>query len=171
MPRAPNLDAIDRRILDIIQNEGRIPNAELAQRIGLSPSPCWRRVRALEDAEIIRGYVTVVDPQAIGLPVNVFAMVTLDKQVESALDHFEKKITERPEVMECYLMTGDFDYLLRVVVADLAAYERFLMDYLTRVEGIASIKSSFALKQVRYKTALPLTHIAESKQGGARETC
>lgn len=164
MPRPPELDAIDRRILEIIQNEGRIPNAELAERVGLSPSPCWRRVRALEEAEVIRGYVTVVDPQAIGLPVNVFAMVTLERQIESALEHFESEINRRPEVMECYLMTGDFDYLLRVVVPDLSAYERFLMDHLTRVEGIASIKSSFSLKQVRYKTALPLTHIELAKE-------
>ena len=164
MSLLPNLDAIDRRILDIIQSEGRLPNAALAERGGLSPSPCWRRVRALEDAHVIRGYVTVVNPQAIGLPVNVFAMVTLDKQIESTLEHFETEISKRPEVMECYLMTGEFDYLLRIVVPDLAAYERFLMDHLSRVDGIASIKSSFALKQVRYKTALPLTHISGGKE-------
>ena len=153
-------DAIDRRILEVIQEEARISNTELAGRVGLSPSPCWRRVRALEDSEVIRRYVTLVDAEAIGLPINVFATVTLEKQVESALERFERAVAERPEVMECYLMTGEFDYLLRVVVPSLGAYERFLMDHLTRVEGIASIKSSFALKQVRYKTALPLDHMA-----------
>ena len=154
-------DAIDRRILEVIQEEARISNAELATRVGLSPSPCWRRVRALEDAAVIRRYVTLVDAQAIGLPINVFATVTLEKQVERALERFERAVAERPEVMECYLMTGEFDYLLRIVVPSLGAYERFLMDHLTRIEGIASIKSSFALKQVRYKTALPLAHIRD----------
>ena len=152
-------DEIDRRILEVIQEEARISNADLAGRVGLSPSPCWRRMRALEDAKVIRRYVTLVDAEAIGLPINVFAMVTLEKQVERALERFEHAVAERPEVMECYLMTGEFDYLLRVVVPSLGAYERFLMDHLTRIEGIASIKSSFALKQVRYKTALPLAHI------------
>ena len=158
MPKA-SWDAIDRRILEVIQEEARISNADLAGRVGLSPSPCWRRVRTLEDAKVIRRYVTLVDAEAIGLPINVFATVTLEKQVERALERFERAVAERPEVMECYLMTGEFDYLLRVVVPSLGAYERFLMDHLTRIEGIASIKSSFALKQVRYKTALPLAHI------------
>ena len=152
-------DEIDRRILEVIQEEARISNADLAGRVGLSPSPCWRRVRALEDAKVIRRYVTLVDAEAIGLPINVFATVTLEKQIERVLERFERAVAERPEVMECYLMTGEFDYLLRVVVPSLGAYERFLMDHLTRIEGIASIKSSFALKQVRYKTALPLAHI------------
>ena len=160
MPRV-SWDAIDRRILEVIQEEARISNAELAGRVGLSPSPCWRRVRALEDAEVIRRYVTLVDAEAIGLPINVFATVTLEKQVERALERFESAVAERPEVMECYLMTGEFDYLLRIVVPSLGAYERFLMDHLTRIEVIASIKSSFALKQVRYKTALPLAHIRD----------
>ncbi len=156
-----SLDSIDRKILEIIQEDARISNTDLAGTVGLSPSPCWRRVRALEDSGVVRRYATLLDPDAIGLPVNVFAMVTLEKQVESALEHFQAQITARPEVMECYLMTGDFDYLLRIVVPDLSAYERFLMDHLTRIEGIASIKSSFALKQVRYKTALPLNHITQ----------
>ena len=92
----------------------------------------------------------------------MFATVTPERQIEGALEHFERKITERPEVMECYLMTGEFDYLLRVVVPDLSAYERFLMEHLTRIDGIASIKSSFALKQVRYETALPLSHMIDT---------
>ena len=150
------LDKIDSRILEIIQEEARISNTDLADRVGLSPSPCWRRVRALESNGIIERYVTLVNAKAVGLPINVFATVTLEKQVEPALEAFEKAVTERPEVMECNLMTGEFDYLLRVVVPDLAAYERFLIDHLTRIKGIASIKSSFSLKQVCYKTALPV---------------
>ena len=151
-------DGTDRRILEVIQEDARISNTELADRIGLSPSPCWRRVRTLEDNGVIERYVTLVNAKAVGLPITVFATVTLEKQVESALESFEKAVTERPEVMECNLMTGEFDYLLRVVVPDLTAYERFLMDHLTRIKGIASIKSSFSLKQVSYKTVLPLPY-------------
>ena len=154
----PNtFDNTDRRILRVIQEEARVSNSELAERVGLSPSPCWRRVRALEESGVIERYVTLVNAKAVGLPINVFATVTLEKQAESALELFEQAVAKRPEVMECNLMTGEFDYLLRVVVPDLAAYERFLMDHLTRIKGIASIKSSFSLKQVTYKTALPLS--------------
>ena len=151
------LDNTDRRILRVIQEEARVSNSELAERVLLSPSPCWRRVRTLEENGVIERYVTLVNAKAVGLPINVFATVTLEKQAESALELFEKAVKKRPEVMECNLMTGEFDYLLRVVVPDLAAYERFLMDHLTRIKGIASIKSSFSLKQVSYKTALPLS--------------
>ena len=127
------LDNTDRRILRVIQEEARVSNSELAERVGLSPSPCWRRVRALEENGVIERYVTLVNAKAVGLPINVFATVTLEKQAESALELFEKAVKKRPEVMECNLMTGEFDYLLRVVVPDLAAYERFLMDHLTRI--------------------------------------
>ncbi len=131
-------------------------NVDLAGKIGLSPSPCLRRVGNLEQAGVIRGYATLVDAEAVGLPVSIFVSVTLEKQVERALKVFEKHIRARPEVMECYLMTGDADYLLRVVTSDLAAYEKFLIENLTRIPGVASIKSSFALKQVAYRTALPI---------------
>ena len=150
------LDAIDKRILAELQANARLTNVELAERVGLSPSPCLRRVRRLEETGVIQGYATLVTQEAVGLPVSIFVMVTLEKQVERALEIFESKVLERPEIMECYLMTGDSDYLLRVVTADLGAYERFLMDHLTRVPGVASIKSSFALKQVVYRTALPI---------------
>ncbi|MBM3601101.1 MAG: Lrp/AsnC family transcriptional regulator [Alphaproteobacteria bacterium] len=155
MPQ-PTLDAIDRRILAALQENARTANVDLAREVGLSPSPCLRRVRELEELKIIRSYVTLVDPAAVGLGVSVFVQVSLERQIERALEVFEAAVRARPEVMECYLMTGDADYLLRVVVADLAAYERFLMDHLTRIAGVASIKSSFALKQVKYRTALPI---------------
>lgn len=151
-----SLDGIDHRILKTLQGNARIRNVELAEEVGLSPSPCLRRVRALESAGVIKGYVTLVDQNQVDLPVSVFVSVTLEKQIEPVLEVFEEHIRQRPEVMECYLMTGDADYLLRVVTADLAAYERFLLNHLTRVPGVASIKSSFALKQVVYRTALPL---------------
>ena len=152
-----SLDAIDRKILENLQNNARMRNVELAEKVGLSPSPCLRRVGNLEETGVIRGYATLVDAEAVGLPVSVFVSVTLEKQIEKALEKFEKEIRARPEVMECYLMTGDFDYLLRVVTADLGAYERFLIEHLTRIPGVASIRSSFALKQVAYRTALPIS--------------
>lgn len=150
------LDEIDRRILTHLQEDARISNADLAREVGLSPSPCLRRLRELETSGVIRRHVSLLDPARVGLPLSVFVQVTLERQVESALDAFERTMLERPEVMECYLMTGDSDYLLRIVVADVTAYERFLKDHLTRVAGVASIKSSFALNQVKYGTALPL---------------
>ena len=154
-----SLDRMDLRILQVIQDDARISNADLAARVGLSPSPCWRRVRALEERGVIRSYVTLTSSRALGLPVNVFVNVTLDKQVEDNLERFERAVLARPEVMEAYLMTGDFDYLLRVVVPDIDAYQRFVLEHLARIAGVASIKSSFALKQVQYKTALPLGHL------------
>ncbi|NES10845.1 Lrp/AsnC family transcriptional regulator, partial [Pseudomonas laurentiana] len=132
----------------------RITNAELACSVNLSPTPCFNRVKAMEDLGVIRQQVTLLAPEVLGLDVNVFIHVSLEKQVEQALHRFEEEIAERPEVMECYLMTGDPDYLLRVCCQH-QALERFL-DYLTRLPGVANIRSSFALKQVRYKTALPL---------------
>ncbi len=151
------LDDIDRRILAVLQDDARISNVDLAGRVGLSPSPCLRRVRDLEESGLIRRYVALLDPAAVGLGVSVFIQVSLERQAEQGLGTFEQRILERPEVLECYLMTGDADYLLRVVVPDVAAFERFLLDHLTRIPGVASVKSSFALKQVKYRTALPLT--------------
>jgi Lrp/AsnC family leucine-responsive transcriptional regulator len=152
----PTLDEIDRKILRHLQEEARISNADLADRVGLSAAPCLRRVRVLEESRVIRKYVTLLDPAAVNLGVTVFVQISLDLQVEDRLEIFERAVMRRPEVLECYLMTGDADYLVRVVVPDVAAYERFLKDTLTRVEGVAGIKSSFALKQVKYSTVLPV---------------
>lgn len=150
------IDAIDISILEQLQEDASISNVELARKVGLSPSPCLARVRALQDAGVISRQVTLLDPLRLGLTVSVFIQVSLEKQVEKALETFEKAIRSYPEVMECYLMTGDADYLLRVVVADVPSFERFILDNLTRIPGVANIKSSFALKQVKYQTALPL---------------
>ena len=151
-----DLDATDWKILARLQDEARIPNVELAKAVNLSPSPCLTRVRALEEGRVISRYVTLVDPLKIGLTVSVFIQVSLEKQMRDALDTFEASVLARDEVMECYLMTGDADYLIRVIVADVQSLERFIVDYLAKIPGVASIKSSFALKQVKYKTALPL---------------
>src|SRR5277367_1986670 len=139
-------DSTDLSILQHLQENARLTNVELADRIGLSASPCLRRLKRLEADGVIKGYMTLVDQNAIGLPVSVFVSVTLKEQTEPALEEFETRIGKLPQVMECYLMTGTADYLLRVVTADLAAYERFLKDHLTRIPAIASIQSSFALK-------------------------
>jgi Lrp/AsnC family leucine-responsive transcriptional regulator len=151
-----NLDPIDRKILAILQRDGRVSIADLAQQVGLSPSPCLRRVRLLEEAGVIARYVAMVDQQAVGLPVSVFVSIKLESQREEALTKFGKSIERWPEVLECYLMTGPRDYLLRVVVSDLSAYERFLKQKLTKLTGIASIESSFALEQVKYTNSLPV---------------
>ena len=150
-----NLDATDRKILELLQADGRMSLAELAEKVGLSPSPCLRRVRMLEDGVISR-YVAVLDQRAVGLPVSVFVSIKLEKQRQESLDRFAKAIERWPEVLECYLMTGSRDYWMRVVVPDLDAYERFVKQKLTRVEGIASIESSFALEQVKYTNVLPV---------------
>ena len=150
------LDTIDWRILSLLQADARMSNVELARSVGLSPSPCLARVRALEQAGYISRYVSLLDALKVGLKVSVFIQVALEKQVEKALEVFENAILERPEVMECYLMTGEADYLLRVVVPDIQALEAFILHFLSRVPGVGNIKSSFALKQVKYQTALPL---------------
>lgn len=151
-----DLDATDLLILEALQANAKLPNVELAGRVHLSPSPCLARVRALEERGIIRRYATLLEPLAVGLSVSVFIQISLEKQARKSLEVFESAIRQRPEVMECYLMSGDADYLLRVVVPDVQALERFILDKLTPIPGIASIRSSFALKQVKYETALPL---------------
>lgn len=129
---------------------------ELADRVGLSASPCARRVRLLEEAGIIKGYVAVLDQARVGLPISVFASVKLERQREEELDRFSDAVTRWPEVADCYLMTGQRDYLLRIVVPDLESYERFLKDKLTRLKGVAAIESSFALGQIKRSNALPI---------------
>ncbi|CAB3755967.1 ArsR family transcriptional regulator [Burkholderia sp. MSh2] len=153
---AKRLDRIDIGILNQLQQNARITNAELARAVNLSTTPCFNRVRALEKLGLIRQQVTLLDPEPLGLRINVFIQVSLEKQAEDALQRFEEAISQRPEVMECYLMSGDADYLLRVVMPDMRTLERFIIERLTTIPGVSNIRSSFALKQVRYKTALPL---------------
>ena len=150
------LDTVDLRILRELQADGSLSNVELARRVHLSPSPCLARVKALEAAGVISRYVALANATALGLGLNVFISISLKAQNKEALADFEHRIAEQEEVMECYLMTGDSDYLIRVAVADMAALERFILDQLSPIPGIEKIRSSFALKQVRYKTALPL---------------
>jgi DNA-binding Lrp family transcriptional regulator len=151
-----NLDVIDLRILAELQADGALSNVALARRVHLSPSPCLMRVKALEAGGVIQRYVALASAAALGLGLNVFISISLKEQSRQALTTFEQRIAEHDEVMECYLMTGDSDYLIRVVVRDMADLEKFILEQLTPIPGIEKIRSSFALKQVRYKTALPL---------------
>ena len=151
-----NLDETDRKILSLLQTDSRLTLQEIADRIGLSTSPCHRRIRRLEQEGVIIRYSAMVDQRAVGLPVSVFISIKLERQKEADLERFAKAIQSWREVVECYLMTGPRDYLLRVVVPDLIAYEQFIKQKLTRLDGIASIESSFALDQIKYSVALPL---------------
>ena len=150
------LDRFDRAILQALQLDGRIANSSLAERVHLSESACLRRVRALEQAGLIEGYTAILNQQKAGCPVNVFVSITLDRQDEPDLRKFEDAVRRIPEVMECYLMTGDYDYVVRVVVADTADFERVHSKHLTRLPGVARVHSSFALRTVQKARELPI---------------
>lgn len=158
------IDAVDIRILNELQADGSLTNLALAKRVHLSPSPCLTRVKALENAGVIDRYVALVQPKSLGLNLSVFISISLKEQSKSALAAFEKSIADHDEIMECYLMTGDSDYLIRVAVADITALEKFILEQLTPIAGIEKIRSSFALKQVKYKTALPLPAQGDLKE-------
>ena len=153
---APRFDRIDRLILEVLQRDARITNAALAERANLSESACLRRVRALEASGLISGYGARLDQEKAGLPVNVFVNITLGRQDQADLQAFETAVRAIPEVMECYLMTGDFDYLVRIVVADTADFERVHSQQLTRLPGVARVHSSFALRAVQRLQVLPI---------------
>jgi Lrp/AsnC family leucine-responsive transcriptional regulator len=152
----PQLDAIDRHILVLLQENARISNVELANRVGLSPAPCLRRVRVLETSGVIRRYASLLNPQLVDLPATVWIQIRLDLQTARRFDTFEQQIKRMPEVLECYLMAGEADYLVRVAVRNVATYERFLRTQLSRIEGIVSTSSSFVLRVVKYSTILPI---------------
>lgn len=154
--KAITLDKFDRAILDQLQRDGRVSNVQLAQAVNLSESACLRRVRALEEAGLIDRYVALVSQAAAGLSGNVFVHIALHREEQSELAAFEEAVQSIPEVMECYLMTGEFDYLLRVVVSDMADFERLHNEALTRLPGVARVNSSVAIRTVRKKTELPL---------------
>ncbi len=152
----PQLDRKDKQILAVLQESGRISNAELAERVHLSPSACLRRVKALEDSGVIAGYVALLDPRTIGRGTDTFVEITLKSQAEDALDAFEQAVERTPEIMECYLMAGDADYLLRVATSGPGDYERIHREVLARMPGVARLRSIFALRTVCKRTAFPL---------------
>jgi DNA-binding Lrp family transcriptional regulator len=153
---AAELDRYDRLILQILQREGRLANSDLATRVNLSESACLRRVRALETAGLIEGYTAILNQQKAGLGVNVFVSITLERQERADMAAFEAAVRTVPEVMECYLMTGEYDYLLRVVVADTADFERLHSRHLTSLPHVSRLHSSFALRTVQKSRELPV---------------
>lgn len=157
------LDALDVRILETLQSNGKLTNVELAKIVGLSPSPCLARVRSLEERGLISHYVALLDPEALGGLMSVFIQVRLERQAVRELGVFEDAMARFPEVMECYLTTGEADYMLRVIVPNLGALQEIIVERLSRIEGVANIRSSFALKQVKYKTAYPIREIIQWK--------
>ncbi|MDA0190279.1 MAG: Lrp/AsnC family transcriptional regulator [Proteobacteria bacterium] len=151
------LDRYDRRILEILQEDGRISNQDLAERIGLSPSPCLRRVRALEEAGIIAGYRAALDARALGLTLMALIHISMDRHTPERFENFESRVRAIPEVMECLLITGqDADYQIKAVVRDMDAYQELLLNRITRIEGVTGVHSSFVLRRVIERPALPL---------------
>ena len=151
-----DLDRIDRAILYQLQRDGRLSNRELAERVALSQSPCLARVKRLEEAGYIKSYVALVDSERLGLHVNMFVNVTLESQSQAAIERFENHVKTIPEVMECYLMTGRSDFLLRMVTADVRTLEFLLVERLSRIPGVRTVETSVAIKQVMYTTAVPV---------------
>ena len=150
------LDQIDHKILTHLQENARITNAELAEKVGLSPTPCLRRLRRLENDGVIRGYHTEVNREALGVNVTVIILVKLEREDDKTLRDFETAIKTRPEVMECYLVTGKFDYFVRVVIPTLAAYEVFLSETILRMPNVETVESSFTLREVERKIIIPI---------------
>jgi len=151
------LDRYDRRILEELQKDGRISNQELAERIGLSPSPCLRRVRTLEESGLIRGYRALLDANQMGLSLMALIHISMDRHTPERFTNFEEKIATLPEVLECLLITGqDADYQLKVVVKDMDAFQALLLEKITRIDGVSGVHSSFVLRRVVDKTALPV---------------
>jgi Lrp/AsnC family leucine-responsive transcriptional regulator len=151
------LDRYDRRILATLQADGRISNQDLAETIGLSPSPCLRRVRALEESGLITGYRAHLDPNSLGLSLMALVHISMDRHTPERFDNFEDKVSALPEVLECLLITGqDADYQIKVVVKDMQAYQELLLNKITRIEGVSGVHSSFVMRRVVDKTALPV---------------
>ena len=159
MPTFP-LDRIDRKILEHLQADGRLTNQDLAARVALSPSPCLRRVRALEEAGVVRQYVALVDPLKVGLAMLAYVTVKLEKRGKMPVEQFTRAVQSWPEVIACYSMTGDMDYLMRVQVEDLDHYARFIMEKLLKQPGVIDIRSNFILERVKDTTAVPLGHLS-----------
>jgi len=153
---AKTLDRLDRRILEELQLDARIANQELAKRVGLSPAPCWRRLRRLEESGFIEGYATLLRAPAIGLPILAYALVSLENHHPESVGRFDELVKTRPEVLECHSMSGANDYLLRIVAASMEAYEQFLSTQLLRLAAVRSVNTSFVLRTKKFTTRLPL---------------
>jgi Lrp/AsnC family transcriptional regulator, leucine-responsive regulatory protein len=152
----PVLDAYDKKILRLLQAQGRITNQQLAEEIGLSSAACWRRVKALEESGVIKGFAALVEPARVGQPLSALVMVTLVRHHIDNTVEFEHCIREYPEVLQCYATTGNADFVLRVVIEDMAAYDRFLNEKLFTLPGISQVSSNFALREIKNETAVPI---------------
>ena len=151
------IDRYDRQILDILQENGRISNQDLADRIGLSPSPCLRRVRTLEDAGIVTGYRALINAKALGYSLMALIYISMDKHTPERFENFERQILQIPEVLECLLVTGqDADYQIKVIVKDMDAFQELLLNRITRIQGVTGVQSSFVLRKVVDTTVLPV---------------
>lgn len=151
-----SLDRLDRRILDELQSDARLSNQELAKRVGLSPAPCWRRLRRLEREGFIGGYATLLNGRAIGLPIVAYALVSLENHHPESVRQFGRFVEEQPEVLECHSMSGANDYLLRIVAGSIEAYDRFLNAHLLQLRAVRSVNTSFVLRTQKYTTRLPV---------------
>jgi DNA-binding Lrp family transcriptional regulator len=150
------LDVVDRRILRVLQENGRIQNVDLAEKVGLSPSPCLRRVKMLEESGVIERYVALLDASKVGAGLTVFARIWLTGQDAETIEHFVAEVRRLPQVVECHLMAGDCDFLLRVVAADLETYHQFQLDHLTRIRGVQSVKTDVPMQKIKLTSELPL---------------
>ena len=150
------LDGHDRRILRVLQQQGRITNQELAEQIGLSPAACWRRVKALEASGVIKRFAALVDPARVGQPLSALVMITLRRHSIDSTSDFEARVAQYPEVLQCYATTGNADFVLRVVIEDMAAYDRFLNEKLFTLPGISQVHSNFVLRAIKDETASPM---------------
>lgn len=159
------LDNLDRRILAALQRDARLTNVQLAEEVGLSPSPCLRRVRLLEEAGVIRGYHAALDRTGVGLGLTVFVAAKLTRHQDETTTAFRTAVAMLPEVVSCHLLSGESDFLLQVVVPDLAGYERFLVDTLLKLPGVSDIRSNFAIATVKAQTELPLGHLPQGYVG------
>jgi Lrp/AsnC family leucine-responsive transcriptional regulator len=162
------LDRTDLRLLAVLQSEGRITNAELAERVSLSPSACLRRLQRLEADQVITGYAAQVDPQAVGLGLQAFVRVQLTRHESAAIEGFVERVSGWDEVVACHALTGDMDYLLHVYVADLKDFSRFLLDHLLNASGVGDVNSSFVLRTVKRSPSLPLAQLERSGPAAAR---
>lgn len=167
MPKL-GLDAIDRRILKALQRDARLTNVQLADEVGLSPSPCLRRVRILEEAGVIVGYHAAINRQEVGLGLTVFVGVKVERHHDEQYRRFQDAVVALPEVVSCHLVSGEADFLLQVVVPDLPAYERFLLDTLLKLPGVADIRSNFAIRTAKDGSLLPLDHLPTRDSGPLR---
>lgn len=153
------LDRYDRQIINILQQDGRISNQQLSEQIGLSSAACWRRVKALDESGVLKKYTTIVDPQALGYDISVIVMVSLIRHQQDPATEFQDAVSKYPEVLQCFAVTGDADYILRVVIENMSAYDKFLTEKIFTLSGVSQVRSNFALREIKNETTVPVKGI------------